>query len=146
MSSFLAKFLRLVTCGPYLGHKCGLVDFWFGNMPNEKVSQVGICWDANHHIMAAWDDHPACRSCMCKTGITCSESKPCGVCRTWSPDLWTKVKIADLRSANRRINRAKANLQGEIERSGSVWASCPRIGDSGAFTPERCDSPTRGSA
>ena len=44
-----------------------------------------------------------------------------------------KVKIAELRSANRRINRAKAHLQGEMERSGSVLTSRPRIGDSGAL-------------
>ena len=89
--------------------------------------------------MAAWDNHPACRSCMRKTGQICSDSQPCGVCRTWSAETWVKVKIAELSLANRRINRAKAHLKGEMERSGTGQTSCPRIRDSGAITSERCD-------
>ena len=92
-------------------------------------SQDGIRWDANHHQMAAWDDHPACRSCMRKTGPVCSRSKPCSICRTWPETLWTKVKQAEIRSAKRHLDRAELHLSGVKAHSGIGQVSLPRIED-----------------
>ena len=98
-------------------------------------SNDGFGWDANHHRMAVWDDHPACRSCMRKTGQTCSRAEPCGVCRSWPAELWVKVKQWELCSAKRRIDRAQAHLSGAKECYGIGQTSLLRIGDGTLVTP-----------
>ena len=62
-------------------------------------------WDASHHRMVSWDDHPACWSCLNKMGVFCSESEPCDVCVWWGLDQWQKIRRA-LTSARRRQVRA----------------------------------------
>ena len=61
-----------------------------------------VRWDTSHHRMASCDDHPACRSCLHKMGIFCSETKPCDVCIRWGADQWQKIWHAEHYTARRR--------------------------------------------
>ena len=65
-----------------------------------------VQWDASHHHMASWDDHPACLTCLNKMDIFCSETEPCDMCSRWGPEQWQKICRAEVRSAQRRQVRA----------------------------------------
>ena len=77
-----------------------------------------------------WDDHPACRTCMRKTGLVSSKSKPCRVCRNWSEALWTKVyRQAEIRSAKCRFDQAELHLSGMKAQTGMAQVLMPSVGD-----------------
>ena len=73
------------------------VCYWPWFMDESGTQSLGtVQWDASHHHMASWDDHPACRSCLNKMGIFCSESEPCDVQADRSDSEAARPQSADV--------------------------------------------------
>ena len=88
-------------------------------------------WDANHHRMASWDGHPACRACMYRFGMECMPSTSCVICREWSVETWQRVRKAELRSAKHRLSRAENMLTTDTLKARKIEFSIARIIDPG---------------
>ena len=50
--------------------------------------------DSKGHMMALWDEHPACRNCLRQLGIFCTRATPCSVCAKWDEATWKRSERA----------------------------------------------------
>lgn len=77
-------------------------------------------YDAYDHPLASWDDHPACRSCLHTQGF-CTRNSPYLTCQAWSPQMWKAYGAAELRSAQKRLQRHQATACRAADRA--AWLS-----------------------
>ena len=108
-------------------------------------SGLDVRYDAKHHPMAMWDDHPACRTCMKQSGIHCSEESPCNVCRRWPPALWAKVRACERKAHARRLQRARARMETEVAKYRELASVKPISGTAGLDTAAKASSAVPGS-
>ena len=75
--------------------------------------------DSKGHVLAAWDDHVACRNCLKQMGIFCSRDTPCQVCSSWDEATWLQslecaIQDKEKQRAKTESSSSEAALQSPL--------------------------------
>ena len=72
-------------------------------MAEEKEDKMAPKRDSKGHMMAIWDEHPACRNCLRQLGIFCTRATPCSVCAKWDEATWQRLERAVQEKERRKL-------------------------------------------
>ena len=91
--------------------------------------------DPKGHMMASWDEHPACRICLRQLGIFCTKATPCSVCIKWDEATWQRLDRAVQDKERRKAKSAELTKSKKTD-TGHTESPC--------FSPLAKKSKTKG--
>ena len=92
--------------------------------------------DSKGHMLAAWDEHIACRNCLRQIGIHCTRAMPCQVCSQWDEATWQcqeraiqekerrKAKSVDSSSSEAQFHSPQAKKSESTKKGKGSGNSC----------------------